>query len=71
MLTIKQERFAQEYVVTGNASEAYRRAYDTHGGPRTIEVKASRLLAHPKVSLRLAALRAMDSEHSSLTRRPY
>jgi len=45
MLTIKQERFAQEYVVTGNASEAYRRAYDTHGGPRTIEVEASRLLA--------------------------
>ena len=68
LLTIKQERFAQEYVATGNASEAYRRAYDTQGAPRTIEVEASRLLAHPKVSLRLATLRAMDSAHSSLTR---
>ena len=68
MLTIKQERFAREYIATGNASEAYRRAYNTHAGPHTIAVEASRLLAHPKVSLRLAALRAMDSAHSSLTR---
>ena len=36
MLTLKQERFAQEYVTTGNTSEAYRRAYDTRGAPRMI-----------------------------------
>ena len=67
-LTLKQERFAQEYIVTGNASEAYRRAYDTRGGPHTIEVEASRLLAHPRVSLRVSALREAVSTYYSLTR---
>jgi hypothetical protein len=32
-LTPKQRKFAEEYVNTGNGSEAYRRAYDV--GPNT------------------------------------
>ena len=34
-LTPKQSKFAEEYVNTGNASEAYRRAYDV--GQDTID----------------------------------
>ena len=69
VLTIKQERFAQEYVVNGgNASAAYRHAYNTHAAPHTIAVEASRLLADPDVALRVAALREAVSAHSSLTR---
>lgn len=41
-LTIKQEAFARAYVETGNASEAYRRAYDAaRMKPEVIAVKAS------------------------------
>jgi phage terminase small subunit len=68
VLTVKQERFAQEYVATGNASEAYRRAYDTQGSPETVAREAHRLVWHPKVAPRITALRAMVSTHSSLSR---
>ena len=46
-LTPKQNKFAEEYVNTGNASEAYRRAYDVGQDTKleTIAVKASHLLA--------------------------
>jgi phage terminase small subunit len=57
-LTIKQEAFAQKYVETGNASEAYRQAYDAGGmKPATINVKACELLANGKVAARVAELR--------------
>jgi len=46
-LTPKQERFWIEYLATGNASEAYRRAYNTAGmDDRTIQKRAGELLAH-------------------------
>ena len=45
-LTIKQERFAQEYVATRDASEAYRRVYDTKGNPETVEREAHSLVTH-------------------------
>ena len=48
MLTIKKEAFANEYVANGgNASAAYRHAYNTHAAPHTIAVEASRLLTDP------------------------
>ena len=68
MLTIKQERFAQEYVATGNASEAYRRAYDTQGNPETVAREAHRLVWHPKVAPRIQKLRARLSVLSDLSR---
>ena len=68
MLTIKKEAFANEYVANGgNASAAYRHAYNTHAAPHTIAVEASRLLADPDVALRVSALREAVSVHSSLT----
>lgn len=49
--TPKQARFAVEYVRTGNASEAYRIAYDVGGMlPATIGKEAQDLVAHPLVS---------------------
>jgi hypothetical protein len=45
-LTVKQEHFARTFVETGNASEAYRRAYDVGEDtkPKTIWECASKLL---------------------------
>jgi phage terminase small subunit len=51
-LTPKQRKFTREYLATGNASEAYRRAYDAENcKPETICVEASLLLDHPMVAL--------------------
>lgn len=61
-LTPKQERFAQLYVEIGTAAEAYRRAYDSEGKPEGVQVSASRLLADPKVSLRVEELRERLAE---------
>jgi phage terminase small subunit len=58
-LTLKQEAFAQAYIETGNASEAYRRAYDSKNmKPESIHRKAKELLDNGKVSARLDALKA-------------
>jgi hypothetical protein len=60
-LTSKQEAFCLAYVETGNASEAYRRAYDADRmKPATIHGCASELLRHPKI---VAALRGLRSAH--------
>lgn len=53
----KQEKFAQIYVETGNASEAYRKAYNSKAKPESVNVNASKLLADTKVSLRVRQLR--------------
>jgi phage terminase small subunit len=67
-LTIKQEKFAQAYVETGNASEAYRRAYDASGMKAdVIHVKASELLASGKVAVRVQDLKAAHRERHEIT----
>lgn len=56
-LTIKQEKFCNYYVETGNASEAYRRAYSC--GKMTdkqVWEEASKLLNSPKVAQRVKEL---------------
>lgn len=69
-LTPKQARFAALYVELGNASEAYRRAYDV--GPDSkddgIHVNASKLLANAKVALRVDELQAEAMEVAKLNR---
>ena len=55
-LTDKQNAFALAYVETGNAAEAYRRAYDVDPSKQAngwIYVEACQLLDNPKVSLRV------------------
>jgi len=70
-LTPKQRKFAEEYVNTGNASEAYRRAYDV--GPdtklETIASKASHLLAEYNISTRVNELQKKEAESFQITRK--
>ena len=61
----KQEAFAQHYVLTGNASEAYRKAYSTKTkNDATIYQSASKLLRDPKVSPRVKELQQAASERA-------
>ncbi|WP_368648556.1 terminase small subunit [Castellaniella ginsengisoli] len=67
-LTPKQEAFALAYVETGNASEAYRRAYDA--GKMTaasVNRKAKELLDNGKITARVSELQAAHVERHKLT----
>ena len=67
-LTPKQEAFALAYVETGNASEAYRRAYSAEKmKPASVAVNASKLLADTKVALRVQELQAKAVERHETT----
>ena len=67
MLTPKQETFCLEYLKTGNASEAYRRAYNAEKmGRDTINTKAKDLLANGRITARLAELRAPVVEETKV-----
>ena len=66
-MTIKQELFAQAYIETGNASEAYKRAYDTQANANTINRKASQLLKHPEVKKELEVLQEQAKERNKVT----
>jgi phage terminase small subunit len=63
-LTPKREAFCLAYVATGNASEAYRQTFNVSPTtkPETIAVSASKLLADPKVSPRVAALQTAAAD---------
>lgn len=68
LLTTKQEAFACKYVECGNASEAYRHAYDAGKmADSTIWVKASELLSNGKVAVRVKELRDAIAEAHKLT----
>ncbi len=58
-LTEKQEAFALAFLETGNAAEAYRRAYDVAPEAKDgwLYVEACQLLDNPKIALRLKSLR--------------
>lgn len=57
MLTQKQENFCLEYIKTGNASEAYRRAYNAEKmKTETIHTKAYELLQNGEVADRVKVL---------------
>lgn len=70
-LTPKQNKFAEEYVNTGNASEAYRRAYNVAKttSNEVIAVEGSRLLTDPNVSLRVQELKTKEAEAFQITRK--
>jgi phage terminase small subunit len=64
-LTSRQEAFSLEYVRCGNASAAYRSAYDaSRMSPKTIHEAASRLLNNSKVIARVKELRAAVAEEA-------
>lgn len=68
-ITAKQEAFCLAYVETGNAAEAYRRAYDVKAATlhSTIYSAASRLLADSKVCARVAELQDQAATMSLYT----
>lgn len=56
-LTPKQEKFCQEYIKTGNASEAYRLSYNASNmKPDSVNRKAKELLDNVKITAMLAEL---------------
>lgn len=58
-LTPKQEKFCQEYIQCGNASEAYRRAYNSENMKSdTINRRAKELMDNGKIKARLQELNA-------------
>lgn len=57
-MTPKQEAFCKAFIETGNASEAYRRAYNAENmAANTINVKASELMASGNISVRIDELK--------------
>jgi phage terminase small subunit len=67
-LTPKQEAFACAYVETGNASEAYRRAYQPKKmGQKAITVESTRLMQHPSIALAIEQLQAAHAERHNIT----
>jgi phage terminase small subunit len=67
-LTPKQEMFAQAYIETSNASEAYRRAYNAENTkPEVVWVKACELLKHGKVAVRVLQLREEHAARHAIT----
>ena len=67
-MTPKQEAFCLAYVETGNASEAYRRAYDASNmKPGTVNKRASELLADGEVTGRVDELKAAAVERHKFT----
>lgn len=67
-LTPKQENFCIEYIETGNASEAYRQAYDAENmKPETINRNAKALLDNNKIATRVEGLQAEHRERHNVT----
>ncbi|BEV00089.1 terminase small subunit [Novosphingobium olei] len=67
-LTPKQEAFCLAYIETGNASEAYRQAYDARKMKAgAIHVAASKLLDNPKVALMVDELKAAHAARHEMT----
>jgi phage terminase small subunit len=67
-MTPKQEAFARAYVETGNASEAYRRAYNAEKmSDEAIRVEACRLLDNPNVSLTVEKLQVKHQKRHEIT----
>jgi phage terminase small subunit len=67
-LTPKQEKFAVEYHKTGNASEAYRRAYNAaQMSEKAIWIEAHKMCNHPEVSLMIENLRERTRKRNEVT----
>lgn len=67
-LTPKQEAFCLAYIETGNASEAYRQAYDcSKMSNEAINVEATKLLNNPKIALRVDELQTAHRERHKIT----
>lgn len=67
-LTQKQEAFCIAYMETGNASEAYRRAYDTSNmNSASVNRAAKDVIDNPKITARLTELREPIIKKAQIT----
>lgn len=67
-LTIKQENFCLAYIETGNASEAYRRAYSPKKmNEASINREAKEMIDSPKIASRIAELRKPVIQQAQIT----
>jgi phage terminase small subunit len=67
-LTVKQEAFCLAYMETGNASEAYRQAYDAENmNDNSVRVEAYDLLANPNIALRVEELQEEAKQRNAIT----
>lgn len=66
-LTQKQEMFCLEYLKAGNASEAYRIAYNAGANAATSQRNAKTLLGNTKIATRIAELRAPAVAKAQIT----
>jgi len=69
-LTPKEAHFVEVYLETGNASEAYRTAYDVGENTKqsTIKVKASQLLKKNNINITVSNKRKELAKASQITR---
>ncbi len=68
-LTVKQEKFCQEYVKLGNATEAYKNSYNAKNmKTESITPKASRMLKQANISARVAQLREETAKENKIDR---
>ena len=66
-LTPKQERFCKAYIETGNASEAYRQAYNAGNAKEsTISRSAAQMFENPKITARLKELNAYHQKRHGI-----
>jgi len=66
-MTPKQADFVRWYFELGNASEAYRRAYNSTGKPNTLHRKANDLLKHPIIKAEVIAMQEQARERNQVT----
>ena len=68
-LTVKRERFAHYFVQKGSGPDAYELAFNVREGTKrsTIRAEASKLLADPAISQRIAELREKVRKRHNLT----
>ncbi len=66
-LTPKQQKFVQEYIITGSASKAYKLAYNTSNmKPTTINRKAKECLDHGKITARIKQIRSAMAKRAEI-----
>ena len=66
-MTPKQADFVRWYFELGNASEAYKRAYNSHAKPNTLHRKANDLLKHPVIKAEVQTMQAQARERNQVT----
>ena len=66
-MTHKQADFVRWYFELGNASEAYKRAYNSNAKPNTLHRKANDLLKHPVIKAEVIAMQEQARERNQVT----